>query len=170
MNTVKIIITDAYQQALLKGDADFVNAWANPDGDHIKEFAEIEEPMLFADFGVNILGSSVIVRKDYLAANEEAIRGFLRALTKAHADVQAVPEEALKYFMEYRPDADPKAIASEIEVMEKYRHTARTESKPFGYVDPEDVMQTISLLEKYSGMPTGVVKPETIYTDAYQPK
>jgi NitT/TauT family transport system substrate-binding protein len=170
MNTVKIIITDAYQQALLKGDADFVNAWANPDGDHIKEFAEIEEPILFADHGVNVLGSSVIVRKDYLAAHEEVIRGFLRALTKAHDDVQANPEEALKYFMEYRPDADSKAIASEIDVMEKYRHTERTKDKPFGYVDPEDVVQTISLLEKYSGMPTGVVKPETIYTDAYQPK
>jgi NitT/TauT family transport system substrate-binding protein len=170
MDSFKIIITDAYQQALLKGDADFVNVWANPDGDHIKEFAEIEEPMLFADFGVNILGSSVIVRKDWLKEHEEVVRGFLRAITKAHADVQANPEEALKYFMEYRPDADSKAIANEIQVMEKYRHTERTKDKPFGYVDPEDVAQTISLLEKYSGMPVGVVKPETIYTDAYQPK
>jgi NitT/TauT family transport system substrate-binding protein len=125
--------------------------------------------MLFADYGVNVLGSSVIVRKDWLAENEEAVRGFLRALTKAHADVQANPEEALKYFMEARPDADSKAIANEIQVMEKYRHTKATEGKPFGYVAPEDVVQTISLLEKYSGMPAGVVKPEAVYTDAYQP-
>jgi len=169
MDKVEMIVTDAYQQALLKGDADFINAWANPDGDHIKEFAEIEEPILFADYGVNILGSSVIVRKEWLAENEETVRGFIRALTKAHDDVLANPDEALKYFMEYRPDADPEGIAEEIQVMEKYRHTARAEGKPFGQIDPEDLAQTIALLEKYSGMPTGVVTAEAVYTPAYLP-
>ena len=170
MDKVQIIVTDAYQQALLKGDADFINAWANPDGDHVAAHAPIEEPMLFADHGVNILGSSVIVRKDYLAAHEDVIRGFLRALTKAHDDVVANPDEALKYFMQYRPDANAEAIANEIKVMEKYRKTARTADKPFGYVDQEDVVQTIALLEKYSGMPTGFVTPAMIYPDAYLPK
>ena len=169
MDKVEMIVTDAYQQALLKGDADFINAWANPDGDHIKKFAEIEEPILFADYGVNILGSSVIVRKEWLAENEETVRGFIRALTKAHDDVLANPDEALKYFMESRPDADAAGIAEEIQVMEKYRHTARTEGKPFGQVDPEDLAQTIALLEKYSGMPTGVVTAEAVYTPAYLP-
>lgn len=169
MDTVKIIVTDAYQQALLKGDADFINGWANPDGDHVAAHAPIEEPILFADHGVNILGSSVIVRKDYLAGHEAVVRGFLKALTKAHDDVLADPAEALKYFMQYRPDFNAEAIANEIKVMEKYRKTARTMDKPFGYVDAEDLAQTISLLEKYSGMPTGFVKPEMIYTGAYLP-
>lgn len=169
MTKVELIVTDNYQQALLKKDADFINGWANPDGDHIAEFAEIEPPMLFADYGVNLLGSSVIVRKDWLAENGELVKGYLRALTKAHADVLADPAEALKYFMEFRPDANAEAIAQEIEVMEKYRHTALTEGKPFGYVDPADLKQTISLLETYSGIPTGWVTPEMVYTDAYQP-
>jgi NitT/TauT family transport system substrate-binding protein len=125
--------------------------------------------MLFADWGVNLLGSSVTVRKDWLAENEEAARGFLRALTRAHADVLANPEEALDLFMQARPDADREAIAKEIEVMEKYRHTAATEGKPFGEIAPEDVVQTIDLLEKYSDIPVGVVTPEMIYTDAYLP-
>jgi NitT/TauT family transport system substrate-binding protein len=169
MDSVQIIITDAYRQALLKGDADFINAWANPDGDHVAQFAEIEEPILFADHGVNLLGSSVIVRKDWLAENEEAVRGYLRALTKAHADVLASPEEALRYFMEARPDSNQEAIAHEIEVMEKYRHTVNSEGMPFGHVHPDDVAQTIELLETYSGMPVGFVTPEMIYTDAYLP-
>jgi NitT/TauT family transport system substrate-binding protein len=53
--------------------------------------------------------------------------------------------------------------------MEKYRHTKATEGKPFGYIAEEDVAQTIALLEKYSGIPVGVVKPDMVYTDAYQP-
>ncbi len=170
LDKVELIVTDNYMQALLKGDADFINAWANPDGDKVAAFAEIEPPMLFADYGVNLLGSSVIVRKDWLAENGELMKGYLRAVSKAHADVLANPEEALDLFMENRPDADREAIATEIEVMEKYRHTAATEGKPFGYVDPEDLKQTISLLETYAGIPTGWVTPEMVYTDAYLPE
>ena len=170
LDKVELIVTDNYMQALLKGDADFINAWANPDGDKVAAFSEIEPPMLFADYGVNLLGSSVIVRKDWLAENEEAVKGYLRAISKAHADVLANPEEALDLFMENRPDADREAIGTEIEVMEKYRHTAATEGKPFGYVAPEDVVQTISLLETYAGIPTGWATPEMVYTDAYLPE
>lgn len=170
MDKVKIIITENDTQALLKGDADFVNEWANPDGDHIKKYAEIDPPLLFADYGVNILGSSVIVRKDWLAAHQDEVKGFLRAYAKGHDDVLADPAEALKYFMQYRPDSDPDGIAVEIKEMEKYRHTARTADKPFGYVDPDDLKQTISLLEEYSGMPKGYVTPDMVYTDAYLPE
>ncbi|WP_160299965.1 ABC transporter substrate-binding protein [Devosia geojensis] len=169
MDTVEIIITDSYQQALLRGDADFINGWANPDGDHVAAFSPIEEPILFADHGVNLLGSSVIVRKDWLAEHEELVRGYLRALTKAHADVQADPQEALEYFMQARPDADAEAIAQEIEVMEKYRHTASTEGKPFGYVDLADLELTISLLETYADVEPGEITPDEVYTDAYLP-
>lgn len=170
LDTVELIVTDNYMQALLRGDADFINAWANPDGDKVAAFAPIDPPMLFADYGVNLLGSSVIVRKDWLAENEETVRGYLRAITKGHADVLADPAEALDLFMQNRPDADREAIGVEIEVMEKYRHTARTEGKPFGHVDPEDVKQTIELLETYAGIPTGWVTPEMVYTDAYLPQ
>lgn len=169
MDTVELIVTDSYQQALLKGDADFINGWANPDGDHIAAFEPIEKPILFADYGVNLLGSSVIVRKDWLADHEELVKGYLRALTKAHADVLANPEEALEYFMEYRPDANEEAIAEEIEVMEKYRHTAATEGMPFGYVAAEDLDQTIELLETYADIEAGFVTPDMVYTDAYLP-
>lgn len=169
LDKVELIVTDSYMQALLKGDADFINGWANPDGDKVAAFSEIEPPMLFADYGVNLLGSSVIVRKDWLAENGDAVKGYLRALTKAHDDVLADPAEALDLFMENRPDANREAIGKEIEVMEKYRHTARTEGKPFGYVDAEDLAQTISLLETYAGIPTGWSTPEMVYTDAYLP-
>ncbi|MDB5531113.1 MAG: putative transporter substrate binding protein [Devosia sp.] len=169
MDKIELIITDNYKQALLSGDADFINAWANPDGDQIADFKEIEPPMLFADHGINVLGSSVIVRKDWLAAHEDAVRGYLRALTKAHDDVLADPKAALEIFMQYRPDANKEAIAREIDVMEKYRHTQRTEGQAFGLIAPEDVQQSIDLVEKYSEVPTGFVTADMVYTNAYQP-
>ena len=123
---------------------------------------------LFADYGVNILGSSVIVRKDYLAEHGEAMKGFLAALQKGKADVAANPEEALAIFMEARPDSDEAQIALELKVMPAYEHTAASEGKPYGWVADADLAQTISLLEQYSAMPAGLT-PADIYDGSYLP-
>lgn len=154
--------------ALLKGDVDFINGWANPDGDKVAEQSPIEPPMLFADYGVNIIGSSVIVRKDWLAENGDTVRAFLKALQKGKAEAAANPEEALKIFMEARPDSSEEGIKHELEVMPAYEHTAASEGKPYGWVAEDDVALTISLLEKYSGMKAGLT-PASVYDGSYLP-
>lgn len=168
-STVKVIVIESYQTALLRGDADFINTWAHPNGDQIREFADIEEPIMLADHGINLLGTSVIVRKEWLAKNEDLMRGYLRAVVRGHADVQADPEEALEIFLKHRPDASRDAIAREIKVMEQYRHTARSAGMPFGQIHRDDLLQTIDLMERYSDVAPGVVTPEMVYTDAYLP-
>ncbi|PTQ66386.1 ABC transporter substrate-binding protein [Celeribacter persicus] len=170
MDKVEVVIINggADRVALLKGDVDFINGWANPDGDKVAAIKPIEPPLLFADYGVNILGSSVIVTKDFLADHGEEMKGFLSAIAKAKIEVDADPEAARDIFIKHRPDADPEAILMQIKTMAKYEHTAATEGKPYGVVAPEDIELTISLLEKYSGMAPGLT-PDDIYTDAYLP-
>lgn len=169
MSKVKVVIINSGADiALLKGDVDFVNEWANPDGDKIAAMHPIEEPILFADYGVNILGSSVIVGKDYKAAHPEIVKGFLAAVQKGAADAAADPQAAADIIIAARPDEDPAGILSQIVVMKKYQHTAASEGKRFGWVAPEDVATTISLLEKYSEMKPGL-KPETIYDGSFLP-
>jgi len=170
MDKVEIIVINGGgdRVALLNGDVDFINGWANPDGDKVAEMKPISTPLLFADYGVNILGSSVIVRKDWLAEHGEAVKGFLAALEKGKADVAANPEEALAIFMEARPDSDEAQIALELKVMPAYEHTAASEGKPYGYVAESDLTQTISLLEQYSDMPAGLT-PADIYDGSYLP-
>ncbi|MGV8855957.1 MAG: ABC transporter substrate-binding protein [Devosia sp.] len=170
MSKVQIIIINGGgdRVALLKGDVDFINGWANPDGDKVAEMHPIETPMLFADYGVNILGSSVIVSKDYLAEHGDVVRSFLAALQKGKAETVANPDEALTIFMAARPDASQEGIKDEMEVMPKYEHTAGSEGKPYGWVAPADITLTISLLEKYSGMKPGLT-PDDIYDGSYLP-
>lgn len=155
--------------ALLKGDVDFINGWANPDGDKVAAEHPIEPPLLFADYGVNLLGTSVITSKSWLAEHGDTMKAFLRALIKGKAAADADPAATLKIFMEARPDSDPKIIENDLRVMGKYEHTAATEGKPYGTVADSDVALTISLLEKYSGMKPGL-KPSDIYDGAYLPQ
>ncbi|AJE47585.1 ABC transporter substrate-binding protein [Celeribacter indicus] len=168
MDKIEIVVINggADRVALLKGDVDFINGWANPDGDKVAAIRPIEPPLLFADHGVNILGSSVIVKKDFLATHEAEMTGFLAAIAKAKADVDADPEAARDIFMDHRPDADPEAILMQIKTMAKYEHTAATEGKSYGVLAPEDIELTISLLEKYSGMAPGLT-PDDLYSAAY---
>ena len=171
LEKVEIIVVNGGgdRVALLKGDADFINGWANPDGDNFAAMNPIEPPLLFADYGVNILGSSVVACKDWLAEHGDAMKGFLSAIVKAKADVAADPEAAADAVMEARPDADRAAILEQIKVMAKYEHTAATEGKGYGVAAEEDIVQTIALLEKYSAMAPGL-KPADIYTADYLPQ
>jgi NitT/TauT family transport system substrate-binding protein len=154
--------------ALLKGDVDFINGWANPDGDKVAAEKPIEPPLLFADYGVNILGTSVITRKDWLAENGDTMKAFLRALLKGKAAADADPAKTLEIFMSARPDSDAAIIENDLKVMGKYEHTAATEGKAYGVLAEEDVALTISLLEKYSGMAPGLT-PADIYDASYLP-
>jgi len=153
--------------ALLKGDVDFISGWANPDGDKVAAQAPINPPIVFADYGVNVLGSSVIVRKDYLAEHKDVVSGFLAALQKGKADTVADPAGALAIFMEARPDSSEEGIKTEMAVMPKYEHTAASEGKPYGWVAKADVDLTIALLEKYSGMTKGLTA-DSIYDSSFQ--
>ncbi len=159
LDKIELIVTDNYMQAVLKGDADFVNVWANPDGDKLAAFAEIEPPMLFADYGVNLLGSSVIVRKDWLAEHEDAVKGYLRAITKAHADVLANPTEALDLFdgepSGRRPRGHRPRDRGDGEVPPHRAPRASRSATSIRKTWP----QTISLLETYARHPDRLVDP-----------
>lgn len=170
MDKIEIVIINGGNDrvALLNGDVDFINGWANPDGDKVAAVKPIEPPMLFADYGVNLLGSSVTTRKDWLSRHPDQMKGFIAAITKAKADVDADPEGALAAIMEARPDLDPAVIALEIGVMDNYRHTKASADLPFGVPAEADIALTIALLEKYGSMPAGLT-PEAIFNFDYLP-
>jgi NitT/TauT family transport system substrate-binding protein len=80
----------------------------------------------------------------------------------------ADPTAARDILLAARPDSDAEGILNEINVMQKYEHTSNSEGKPYGWVAEADILQTISLLEKYSGMKPGLT-PAAIYDGSYLP-
>ena len=56
--------------------------------------------MHYGDYGVKMYGNAVIVSDEFAKKNPEAVKGFLRALTKGIKDVLANPEEAVKLVKE----------------------------------------------------------------------
>ncbi len=81
---------------LASGEVDAVFGFSNSSFINLKSRGVPVEDitlMLMADYGVELYGNVVMVSPRFLAEKPEAVRGFLRALTKGIKDVVANPGE-----------------------------------------------------------------------------
>jgi NitT/TauT family transport system substrate-binding protein len=56
--------------------------------------------MPYGDYGVKMYGNAIIASDEFVRKNPEAVKGFLRAFSKAVRDVLAKPDDAIKYVKE----------------------------------------------------------------------
>ncbi len=59
----------------------------------------------FADYGVNLVCSGIVVQKDFLKKNPDLVRRFMRAATRSMEDAAKNPEAAVDAMLK----ADPKS-------------------------------------------------------------
>lgn len=85
---------------LVRGDVDAITGFyftslinLNARGAKDEEIVSFQ----FPQHGVRLYGNAVIVAPDFAQKNPEAVRGFLRALTKATKDVVANPDTHVQY-------------------------------------------------------------------------
>ncbi|UUX95566.1 ABC transporter substrate-binding protein [Aquabacterium sp. J223] len=82
---------------LARGDVDAITGFyftslLNLEARNIK--AEDVAVMMYPDHGVRLYGNVIIASEDFLKKNPEAVKGFLRAFTKAAKEVMADPKAA----------------------------------------------------------------------------
>lgn len=65
-----------------------------------------EENLFLVRDSLTLYGHTMVVNNDFLAANGEAVRGFLRAWAKGMKDVVADPDAAVALLIEKFPDKD----------------------------------------------------------------
>jgi NitT/TauT family transport system substrate-binding protein len=122
----------------------------------------------YADYGVNVPGTSIIARDDYLASHPDVVRRFLRATAKAYDWTVQHPEQAIDILIAANPDKKiPKDIALKVlELSLKDLHTKATQGKPVGVMSAEDWKHGEELLVKYQGIkPLG--DPSHYMTNAF---
>src|SRR5437773_8735760 len=62
-------------------------------------------PIRFADYGVNLISSGIIVHKDTLKNKPDMVKRFLRATTRALEDAEKNPEAAVDAMLKANPKA-----------------------------------------------------------------
>jgi NitT/TauT family transport system substrate-binding protein len=154
--------------SLLNGDVDFIAGWAVPDGTKVNKVKPINPPMMFSDSGINTLGTGIFVTKDTLEKKADVLKRFMIATEKGADAAEKDPAAGVAAVHAANAETDPEILAIEMKELPRFLHTDNSAGKPYGWVSEKDLVQTISIQEKYFGMREGM-KPGDIFTDKFLP-
>jgi NitT/TauT family transport system substrate-binding protein len=104
-----------------------------------------------SDFGLNVLGASMIVGNAFAEQNPDIIRKLLRATAGGYRDAMANPKEAAKAMAKYmKIPEDPGVLEQQVEAT--VVSTNAPQGKPLGWQDAADWQANLSLLKETGGI------------------
>lgn len=154
--------------AVLGGSAASMPGWSFTDALIISSKKPIAKPLLWSDYGINILGVGFVTTKSFAAKNGDVLKAFLAATAKGYKDGFDDPTAAVAAMVAARPLVDKDLQLAQLKGFPPFVHSAKSEGKPFGWTSPDDWSQTDALLKKYFDM-KGDVKVASVYSNDYVP-
>jgi NitT/TauT family transport system substrate-binding protein len=124
---------------------------------------------LYAENGIEAYGNAVMAPRAFLEANPDAVRGFLRALTRAWKDVIADPEAAIASIQAADALVEPGVELARLELaLSSNMLTPEVYEVGFGGVDEGRLERSIAQIVEAFGLPS-TPEPGDVYTDEYLP-
>jgi NitT/TauT family transport system substrate-binding protein len=110
-------------------------------------------PIRFADYGVNMISSGIIVNSETLKSKPDMVKRFLRATTRALEESEKSPEAAVDAMLK----ANSKAGVRETLIIGLKQTTALYHTKETAKARPlrvsmSDVRESLDLLAQYGGL------------------
>jgi NitT/TauT family transport system substrate-binding protein len=113
-----------------------------------------------SDFGLSVLGASMMIGNALAEQNPDLVRRILRATANGYRDAMANPKEAAKAMAKYmKIPEDPGVLEQQVEAT--VVSTNALPGKPIGWQDPAAWEANLSLLKETGGV--AEVKPLSTY-------
>jgi NitT/TauT family transport system substrate-binding protein len=113
-----------------------------------------------ADYGLNLLGASVIVSNAFAEQNPEAVKRLLRATARGYRDAMADPKAAARAMARYmKIPEDPEVLERQVEAT--VITTNAPPGKPLAWQEGSDWEANLTLLKETGGIPE--VRPLNAY-------
>jgi NitT/TauT family transport system substrate-binding protein len=128
-------------------------------------------PIRFADYGVNMVSSGIIVQKDLLKSKPELVKRFLRASTRAMEESAKNPQAAIDAMLKAKPKSGvpDTALIGMKETARLYKGPDNPKDRPLR-VGAKNMAETLQLLVDYGGLDKASAgKAEDYYTNADLP-
>jgi NitT/TauT family transport system substrate-binding protein len=125
----------------------------------------------FADYGVNMVSSGIIVQKEYLKNHPEVVKRFLKATQRSMEEAAKNPEAAIDAMLKAQPKSGIKesAVVGMKATAALYKGPDNPNDKPLR-VGKKNMDETLALLVEYGGLDkSSAGKAEDYYTNAYLP-
>jgi NitT/TauT family transport system substrate-binding protein len=126
--------------------------------------------ILMAEKGLDLYGNVVMVNTDFAAANPEAVKGFVKALTKGYLDAIADPEAAIPYVMKRNEVLDAAVETERLKMaVEQAIATPAVKANGFGGVDMAKLTKSMDYLKTSMGVSANPPAAEKVFDPAYLP-
>jgi NitT/TauT family transport system substrate-binding protein len=128
-------------------------------------------PIRFADYGVNLVSSGIIVNKEFLKKNPDLVKRFLRAATRSLEEAAKNPEAAVDAMLKANPKSGFKdsALVGMKATAALYKGPDNPNDRPLR-VGSKNMGETFALLIEYGGLDkTSAGKVEDYYTNDFLP-
>ena len=159
--------------AVINGQADLLLGYSMDQSMKIKDATGKDvSPILFADYGVNMVSSGIVVTKDLVAENPDLIRRFMAATTQSVEAAEKAPAEATAAVLEALPKAGKPATLQEgfERTIPLYRTDETKAERPF-HVTDANMAASVALLVQYGGVAADTAPdPKAFYTNDFLPK
>ena len=145
---------------------DVMSVYLSNEWPQIEKRANVKFNVLrVSDFGLNLLGASIIVSNAFAAQNPETVKKLLRATAKGYRDAMADPKEAARAMAKYmKVPEDPGVLDRQVEAT--VVSTNAPQGKPLGWQESSDWQANLTLLKETGGLPE--VKPlDAYFTNEY---
>ncbi len=119
-------------------------------------------PIRFADYGVNMISSGIIVNSETLKTKPDMVKRFLRATTRALEDAEKNPEAAVDAMLKANPKAGVRdTLIIGLKQTTALYHTKETAKQRPLRASMANVGESLDLLAQYGGLdPATKGKPE----------
>ncbi len=125
--------------------------------------------MLYPNHGVALYGNAIIASETFAKEKPEAVRGFLRAFTKAARDVVADPDGSIRYVKERDALIDEALEKRRLRLaIDSVIATPNAKANGIGGVAPARLADMLAQVSDAFALKSPV-KPEQAFTSAYLP-
>jgi NitT/TauT family transport system substrate-binding protein len=168
------ISIDLQDQQFARGQFDAVASFTTTSLLNLKQLGVSRDKLTifnFADYGVDLYGSGVVTRADYVRQNPEIVRKFVRATMRGIAAMLANKSEAIDTLKKRDPLLDPGIELDRLNLMiEMTLKRPNVETNGVGSVDPARVQSNIDTITKVFKVSPAPQTSEIYTTDFLPPK
>jgi NitT/TauT family transport system substrate-binding protein len=171
----KIVSGDATTKlnAVINGQADLLLGYVMDQSMKIKDATGKDVfPIKFADYGINLISSGVIVNRDWLKENEALAKRFMAATVKSLEEASKDPKGAAQAILNANPKGGKiETLTQGFELTIPLYKDPTGKSKQVMRVSDQNVKETVDVMVEYGGL-EAKAKDEikTYYSNDYLPK
>jgi NitT/TauT family transport system substrate-binding protein len=158
--------------AVMNGQADLLLGYVMDQAIKLQDATHKDiYPIRFADYGVNMVSSGIIVQKDYLKAHPDVVKRFLRAATRSLEEAAKNPDAAVDAMLKANPKSGVKdtALVGMKNTASLYHGPDNPKDRPLR-AGAKNMEETLALLVEYGGLEKASAgKATDYYTNDFLP-